>query len=219
MFVDDNGADIVLAGKNKSSVTVITDRIDIQVNLSRIGVDWGGNYQLQGEKILSTALDIAGIFDPTGTLDVTNAGLQWKNGNHLGSLVSLIGVIPYAGDIAKAGRISKEVKAINTSIKSGQSAIDKGFKSLEELGLKDGMKASSSQVLDYGELFLGKGYKETSPGRFISADEKRVFRIGNSDLNGHNGGLPHANFETLVANPQKIGKVKVEKNYHIYLIE
>ena len=57
-----------------------------------------------------------------------------------------------------------------------------------EIGLKEGMKATSSEILGYGEQFLGKGYKEVSPGRFVSADGKRVFRIRDSDLIGHRGG-------------------------------
>jgi len=68
-FKDDGGADIVLAGINKSSVTIATDLIDVHMNISRLGVDWGGNYHLQGDRVLSTALDIAGYFDQSGVSD------------------------------------------------------------------------------------------------------------------------------------------------------
>ena len=105
------------------------------------------------------------------------------------------------------------------AIEASQKAAGKSFKSLEELGLKEGMKATSSEILGYGEQFLGKGYKEVSPGRFVSADGKRVFRIRDSDLIGHRGGPPHANFETMVPNPIKPGKDKVDLNYHIYITE
>ncbi|SFB86102.1 hypothetical protein SAMN05421780_101794 [Flexibacter flexilis DSM 6793] len=55
-----------------------------------------------------------------------------------------------------------------------------GFKTLSQLGLKDGMKVSSSKALELGEQFLGKGYKELVHGssRYVSADGTRVFRMG-----------------------------------------
>ena len=94
-----------------------------------------------------------------------------------------------------------------------------GFKTLDELGLKDGMKLSSSKVLELGEGFLGKGYKELVPGsgRYVSADGTRVFRMGTGDITGAHGGAPHVNFETLIPNPSKPGKMMVDKNFHIYL--
>ncbi|MCH4828190.1 hypothetical protein [Flavobacterium columnare] len=41
--------DIVILGKNNSSVTLKTDLIDIKVNASSLGVDFGGNYSLSGK--------------------------------------------------------------------------------------------------------------------------------------------------------------------------
>lgn len=96
---------------------------------------------------------------------------------------------------------------------------DKGYSTLAELGLKDGMEVPSSKILEYGESFLGEGYTEPvhGSGRYVSADGKRVFRIGTSDITGAHGGGPHANFETLVPNPAKPGRVKVDQNFHIYI--
>ena len=99
------------------------------------------------------------------------------------------------------------------------NGVSKGFKSLIELGLKDGMTLSASEILTYGEEFLGKGYQELVPGsgRYVSADGTRVVRIGESDITGAHGGGPHANFETLIPNPSKPGKLIVDKNLHIYI--
>ncbi|MBB6502632.1 DUF6443 domain-containing protein [Pedobacter cryoconitis] len=101
----------------------------------------------------------------------------------------------------------------------GGIEIAGAYKSLAKLGLKDGAKRSASEVLELGQEFLGKGYKETVPGsgRFISSDGKRVFRMGTSDITGAHGGGPHVNFETLVPNPAKPGKMMVKDNYHIFL--
>lgn len=67
------------------------------------------------------------------------------------------------------------------------------------------------------ESFLGSGYKDMGNGRFVSADGTRVVRMGDSDILGKHGGGPHMNFETLVPNPSKPGKMKVNQNLHIYL--
>jgi hypothetical protein len=71
------------------------------------------------------------------------------------------------------------------------------------------MKVSSSRALELGEQFLGKGYKElvSGSGRYVSADGTRVFRMGVSDITGAHGGGPHVNFETLIPNPAKAGKL------------
>jgi RHS repeat-associated protein len=100
-----------------------------------------------------------------------------------------------------------------------KDAAKGGFKTLSELGLKDGMKVSSSRALELGEQFLGKGYKELvqGSGRYVSADGTRVFRIGVSDITGAHGGGSHVNFETLIPNPAKAGKMMVDQNFHIYL--
>ena len=156
-FIDEGGFDIVIGGKESSSITIRTDLISVSVSVEKLGVNWGGNYTFEGEQLLSAALDIAGIVDPTGALDAINAGLQWSNGNFLGGMVSVMGTIPYIGDVAKAGRISKEIKTISNAIEASQKAAGKSFKSLEELGLKEGMKATSSEILGYGEQFFGKG--------------------------------------------------------------
>ena len=81
------------------------------------------------------------------------------------------------------------------------------------------MRVSTNQALDLGEQFLGNGYKEVvaNSGRYVSADGKRVFRMGASDILGHHGGGPHVNFETLIPNPAKPGKMVADGNFHIYL--
>jgi RHS repeat-associated protein len=96
-----------------------------------------------------------------------------------------------------------------------------GFKTLTELALKDGAKASSTTVLDLAQAFLGKGYRElvAGSGRYISADGQRVFRMGANDITGAHGGGPHVNFETLIPNPSKPGKMMVDKNIHVFLTD
>jgi hypothetical protein len=121
-YVDPSGEemelndDIVLRGQNNSSVTIKTDLIDINVNVSSLGVDFGGNYTLQGDEILSAALDLAGIVDPTGIADGANAVLQAKKGDWLNAGISAVAIIPVVGDVAKLGKIKKDVNIIKKGI-------------------------------------------------------------------------------------------------------
>ena len=51
------------------------------------------------DKWYNTLGDIAGIFDPTGTVDLINGISYWKQGDHLFALLSWISVIPFLGDL------------------------------------------------------------------------------------------------------------------------
>ena len=120
--------------------------------------------------------------------------------------------------------VKQEIKqAAKTETKVAAKALTQaskqGFKSASELGIKDGMKTTSTKALELGQEFLGKGYREVSPGRYVSADGKRVFRMGDNDILGKHGGGPHVNFETLKPNPNKPGKMMVDQNYHVFITE
>ena len=62
---------------------------------------------------------------------------------------------------------------------------------------QNGIKMNSTDVLDMAEDFLGEGYSELSPSRYVSADGLRQVRMGASDLLGAHGGGPHVNFDVL----------------------
>ena len=118
MFVDEDGEDLVIFGANGSSVTFTTDLIDLSVNVGGLGIDWCGNYTLEGRETLSAALDIAGIFDPSGIADGANALLQMSEGSAGDALLSAISLIP-GGDIVKIGKIGKDIRVIKNSLDAG----------------------------------------------------------------------------------------------------
>ena len=109
-----------------------------------------------------------------------------------------------------------EGERVNVSY-SGQSLTN--AKRISILGLKDGMTTTSSNALDLGIKFLGENYSEPvfGTGRYVSADGTRVVRIGENDITGAHGGGPHVNFEILIPNPAKPGKMMVNQNLHIYI--
>lgn len=86
---------------------------------------------------------------------------------------------------------------------------------------KNGIKVDSSNALDLADDFLGKGYTEASPGRFVSSDGLRQVRMTASDLSPFNNhaGMPHLNFETLSPNPLKPGKFSIISNSHVFIME
>lgn len=125
-FIDPTGMapeDIIIRGKNNSSITIATDLIDISVNAGSIVGDLGGNYTFQGEDILVAALDIVGIVDPTGVADAAAGSIEMKNGNFWSGLASYAGVVPLIGDAAKLGKIPKHLKTIEKAI-DGAKAVN-----------------------------------------------------------------------------------------------
>ncbi|RIW11877.1 RHS repeat-associated core domain-containing protein [Algoriphagus lacus] len=86
-FIDPDGMapfDITLLGSNNSSITVKTD-INLTINASGLGVDFGGNYNLEGRDVLQAVVDIGGVFDPTPTLDIFGASMSAESGDYLGA--------------------------------------------------------------------------------------------------------------------------------------
>ena len=154
-FIDPDGNDIVISGKENTSITLTTDLIDIKVNAASLGINWGGNYTLQGEAVLSATLDIVGIFDPSGAADALNATLQAKNNEWLDAGISLAGIIPYVGDIAKAGKIKKDVKIIETAI----DACKQGHKKAKVVHGNSKASTKAQHVYEIFDKETGKAVK------------------------------------------------------------
>ena len=61
-------------------------------------------------------LDIAGIFDPTPISDGVSGVISLFRGDWLGAGISVASMIPYIGDLAKAGKLPKMLKSVETAI-------------------------------------------------------------------------------------------------------
>ncbi|HWS52621.1 MAG TPA: hypothetical protein VN228_00730 [Pyrinomonadaceae bacterium] len=57
-------------------------------------------------------LDLAGIVDPTPVSDGTNGVISLFRGDLLGAGISVVGFIPYLGDLAKLGKVKKWAEVI-----------------------------------------------------------------------------------------------------------
>lgn len=69
--------------------------------------------------------------------------------------------------------------------------------------------------------FLGNGYSEMSPGRFVSQDGFRQVRMTPADLSPiqNHAGAPHLNFETFAPDRLKLGRFRRTGNSHVFIID
>ena len=144
-YLDPYGLDIVIRGKNGSSVAVLSKVFDWTVDLSFLGIDWQGNYTIDDEEALQSALDIAGIFDPSGFADAANAILYAKNRDWGNASLSVVAIIPGVGDAVKVKRINNAIeqlkvhkhhiipKAVYRDYKEIQSLMHKDIDNLFEI--------------------------------------------------------------------------------------
>lgn len=84
--------------------------------------------------------DIIGIFDPTPASDAVGAVLSAAQGDALGVLLSLAGMIPYAGDaLAKPAKIAKHApqtaKALEKMLRASDNLATMGKEALQKSGL------------------------------------------------------------------------------------
>ncbi len=66
--------------------------------------------------ITQIGLDIVGIFEPTPFADGANTLISLGRGDWLGAGLSVLGVIPYVGDLAKLGKLGKWAKTIANGV-------------------------------------------------------------------------------------------------------
>lgn len=66
-------------------------------------------------------LDIAGILDPTPISDGSNGVISLFRGDLLGAGISVVGFIPYLGDIAKLGKVKKWANVVERVVKMART--------------------------------------------------------------------------------------------------
>ncbi|CAA0176771.1 hypothetical protein NACSLCCMFF_190038 [Tenacibaculum maritimum] len=169
-YVDPTGLapeDIIIRGANNSSITIVTDLIDIDVNAGGLLGDLGGNYSFSGDDILTAGLDIVGVVDPSPVSDGLAASLEFKNGNYGSALLSGAGIIPYIGDVGKLGKIPKHVKTINKAIESaktvhGNSKLSEKAQHVYEIVNKTTNKVEKVGISSGKISKKGNSYRATS---------------------------------------------------------
>lgn len=89
-------------------------------------------------QLAQTAVDIAGIADPTPISDVIGAGMSLYSGDFIGAGLSLISIIPYAGDAlgktAKGARAAKKINDLKKRITAAIASVN-AFKKAKASGV------------------------------------------------------------------------------------
>jgi hypothetical protein len=88
---------------------------------------------------LNYVADVAGIFDPTGVIDIGNGLSYLYQGETFFGMLSLISAIPYLGDLAAkplmlAGRGSKVIRLTNDAMKVAKTNPAKATRMMEQIG-------------------------------------------------------------------------------------
>ncbi|AKD02114.1 hypothetical protein PKOR_01870 [Pontibacter korlensis] len=145
IYTDPDGRvpDITIYGKNNSSITVKTDLVDISVNASSLGVDFGGNHVLEGDAIVEAALDIGGLVDQTGIVDGAASLYYGKKGDWGNAIISGISVAP-GGDVLKLGKAGKHFDTITNAIDAVQDA--KSLKNARQGAVRKAWKEEKALV-------------------------------------------------------------------------
>lgn len=75
---------------------------------------------------IQTGLDVAGVLDPSPVSDIASAGYSIKRGDYSGAALSLLGVIPYLGDLGKAfkaPRITARVAQLKKRLEAAMASL------------------------------------------------------------------------------------------------
>ncbi|SFT96784.1 RHS repeat-associated core domain-containing protein [Algoriphagus locisalis] len=165
--IDPYGAfDILVHGDNGSSINIETDRIDVEVDASFLGIDFGGNYSASGTDAVITGLDIVGVFDPTGVADGLAATLSFQQGDYWGGAASIAGFLPLAGDAAKIPKISKGIDKIMAGFDAGDKIAGTSRAARRQVMRDSGIPTSQPLMKDRAtksedDVFLTRDGKST----------------------------------------------------------
>lgn len=141
-------------------------------------------------------LDVVGIFDPTGIADLTNAVLYFGRGEVLFGMLSLVSIIPVAGDVI-AKPIILGGKALGLPFKSFKAAvatgdatkIAKSAKAMEKMGpvgkkIVEFIESFNKGMGDKITKLLEKGKKIPIVGKFFKTiqDWIGVFKTAGKEI-------------------------------------
>jgi hypothetical protein len=164
--------------------------------------------------LTQTALDLAGIFDPTPASDGANTLISLSRGDLLDAGINAVSMIPYLGDLAKAGKLgtypAKIARAIALVLKSEKAAellrpllkqLDKLIQRIPLEKLPASLRAPLENIKKQLDNFFRKGAAlKKGPGTaVVPASAVSLGKWGEarlaSDL-GYQGVKPSSPFKT-----------------------
>ena len=153
------------------------------------------------------ALDIIGIIEPTPFADASNAVISIARRDWWGTLISGVSIVPYVGDLAKLGKISKYTtslqKAITLARKSGGAfaAAVKAMTQRIQVAIRrlpvDKLPRSVRDALDQVQRTIGDfGSGGLRLSRLDKLTDETLIHVFGSTRNV--GVLPRKNVRTIV---------------------
>lgn len=133
------------------------------------------------EALAQAALDVAGIFDPTPISDTISLFMSLKNGDLLGAGLSLLSIVPYAGDalakttkgarlVEKIGKLRKKITDLTKKL------ADQGGETLAKLLARTKVVLRPATQLPY-DLDAAKKFKATGGKAVIECPEIAKARL------------------------------------------
>jgi hypothetical protein len=113
--------------------------------------------------LVGLSLDLAGIIDPTPVSDGASALLSIARGNWFDAIISGASMVPYVGDLAKAGKLPRYLKSVEKAIVLAQqsdkvaAALLPAFRKLKQ-GL-DLLPAGANAYLDRIKILIDQFLK------------------------------------------------------------
>ena len=151
----------------------------------------------------TTVADIAGIFDPTPISDGAGTILSLAGGDFLGAGLSLVGMIPYVGDLGKIAKIGKRAprtaKAIEAFFNASDELASASAAVLKRTFRLDQVAAARRQATERvrrAMLESRRGNPNCQDCRKLTGPggEQRTLQMPRNGENGNwRGGAPDAN--------------------------
>lgn len=129
------------------------------------------------------ALDIIGVVEPTPVADAINTGISAARGDWWGAGFSALGMIPYVGDLAKAGKLGAYAKSVTQAIElaSKSPQVAKLLRPVMEI-LTDSLRSTEkylpskiatavSSMRNQLDTFLTKGISVAEDAAVKASDE------------------------------------------------
>jgi hypothetical protein len=144
--------------------------------------------QEMGLELLQMALDLAGIFDPTPVSDGASGLLALSRGQWLDALISGASMVPYVGDLAKAGKLPRYLRSLERAVELADRSADAARilrPGLEKLkNVLDLIPTGSNQSLAKMKMIVERSLKSAPQVAKNLPDVSRQFTFRRFEQNG-----------------------------------
>ncbi len=142
-----------------------------------------------GLDLIQLALDLAGIFDPTPISDGASGLLALARGQWLDAAISGVSMIPYIGDLAKAGKLPRYLKSLERAVELAEKssaaakALLPGLVKLKQV--LDMIPNSSNKTINQMKIVVDRSIKSSVVAIKHLPDISKHFSFRRFEKNGN----------------------------------